>query len=178
MENKLWRVLFILAGREEPHHKPVEYFETAPDEETAKSKASERYNHDRKAPVWDVRVERVYAVKEPPADEKKIFTIPVTYSFDGHFKVKALTRSEAEEIVEKQCGASGLNIHSQDQEIDWEFDSTARRYVQEDTTENRETCEHSYNVPAAPCPFRSEILQDDTPCTCCDVCREQCSADI
>lgn len=50
--------------------------------------------------------------------------VPVTFTFEGVFKVKARSREEAVEFVEKHCGmAMDSGIHSSLPEgtIDWEF---------------------------------------------------------
>jgi hypothetical protein len=53
------------------------------------------------------------------------FTIPVTFTFSGAFKIVAEDREEAESKVEQSCAMTSNNgIHSDlsDDEVDWEFD--------------------------------------------------------
>lgn len=32
--------------------------------------------------------------------------------------------------------------------------------------------------PPEPCPGGQELYYDDTPCHCCDVCRDRCARDV
>ena len=55
---------------------------------------------------------------------KKTYNIKASYTFEGVFKIKANTRKEAIEMVNKQCGlVIGRNIHTSlpDDDVDWDF---------------------------------------------------------
>ena len=54
----------------------------------------------------------------------KEFEVKTHFVFDGVFKVKALNRRQAEELVQKHCGlVIGGDIHSSlpSEDIDWNF---------------------------------------------------------
>jgi hypothetical protein len=54
----------------------------------------------------------------------KQFEVKTRFVFDGVFKVKALNRQRAEELVQKHCGlVIGGDIHSSlpSENIDWDF---------------------------------------------------------
>ena len=44
-----------------------------------------------------------------------------------------------------------------------------------------EICERCGKNPASephPCPFQSDVYDNDTECTCCDECTHECAMDI
>ena len=41
-----------------------------------------------------------------------------------------------------------------------------------------ETLGHKQDAEEQPCPYRSEIGDDQTPCACCDDCRVLCADEI
>jgi hypothetical protein len=52
------------------------------------------------------------------------YTVPVSFQFDGIFKIKASSPEEAEEYAQKHCGlVIGGDIHSSlpEDEVDWDF---------------------------------------------------------
>ncbi len=54
----------------------------------------------------------------------KEFEVKTRFVFDGVFKVKALNRQQAEELVQMHCGfVIGGDIHSSlpSEDIDWDF---------------------------------------------------------
>ncbi|MFA7219002.1 MAG: hypothetical protein WC119_00555 [Synergistaceae bacterium] len=56
--------------------------------------------------------------------KKYTYEVPVKFTFDGVFKVKAKSREEAVELVKNDCGMTMTNgVHSSLPEgnIDWEF---------------------------------------------------------
>lgn len=57
----------------------------------------------------------------------KTYEVKTTYTYAGVFKVKAESKAQAKEFIEKHCGLSyGGGIHStlNDEDIDWDFDMT------------------------------------------------------
>lgn len=56
--------------------------------------------------------------------EKKVYTVPVKFVFEGRFFIKADNNEQAQEYVEKHCGlVIGGNIHSTlpDDDVNWDF---------------------------------------------------------
>lgn len=54
----------------------------------------------------------------------KIYEVKARYVFDGIFRIKAESRKEARESIEKYCGlVMGGSIHTTlgDEDIDWNF---------------------------------------------------------
>jgi len=46
------------------------------------------------------------------SDKKQIYTVPVRFVFKGEFKIKAVSRAQAEEYAENDCGlVLGGRIH-------------------------------------------------------------------
>lgn len=62
----------------------------------------------------------------------KEFEVKTRFVFDGVFKVKALNRQQAEELVQKHCGlVIGSNIHSSlpGEDIDWDFSVNPKKRI-------------------------------------------------
>ena len=57
-------------------------------------------------------------------NKKKTYTVPVKFVFKGRFFIKAESKAQANELVEKHCGlVIGGNIHHTlpDEDVDWDF---------------------------------------------------------
>lgn len=54
---------------------------------------------------------------------KKKFKIRAKLVFGGHFTVRANTREEAAEAIQKNCGCMLGSVQSLDEDIDWEFET-------------------------------------------------------
>ena len=61
--------------------------------------------------------------EEDTEEEDKIFEIPVKFTFEGFFKIKASSKEEAEENAEKHCGMIRGDVQStlNDEDVDWNF---------------------------------------------------------
>ena len=67
-------------------------------------------------------------------EETMKFTVPVSYTFLGHFEIEADSPEQAEEYAEKHCGlVIGGDIHSSlpDEDVDWDFDMHPEKTIGE-----------------------------------------------
>lgn len=56
--------------------------------------------------------------------QKKVYTVPVKFVFEGKFFIKADSKEQAKEFADKQCGMVTNNgIHStlSDEDVNWDF---------------------------------------------------------
>lgn len=65
-------------------------------------------------------------------DTKRVFKIKTKFVFNGEFHVKAETKQEAREMIDKHCGlVLGGDIHSSlpDEDVNWEFFSNPQKII-------------------------------------------------
>jgi len=63
---------------------------------------------------------------------RKVYSIPVTFTFEGVFKIRASSEAEACEHADKHCGmAIDTGIHSAlpEEDVDWDFPVHPRKTV-------------------------------------------------
>ena len=62
---------------------------------------------------------------------KKTYTVPVKFTFEGEFYVKADSAAEAREIVSEECHlVMGQSIECNADEVsDWDFDMHSEKYI-------------------------------------------------
>lgn len=71
-------------------------------------------------------------LKDCPKPSKKDYQIKTKFVFEGTFTVKAESKQEARELVEKHCGMVTNNgIHSTlpDDDVDWDFSVHPKKIV-------------------------------------------------
>lgn len=71
-------------------------------------------------------------LKNSPEPPKKDYQVKTKFVFEGTFTVKAESKQQAREFVEKHCGLTiGRDIHSTlpSDEIDWTFDVHPKKIV-------------------------------------------------
>ena len=55
---------------------------------------------------------------------KKLYAIPVSFTFTGKFFIRARSQKEAEKFAEKHCGmvaAGGIYSSLPDEDVGWDF---------------------------------------------------------
>ncbi|MFK2681093.1 hypothetical protein ACIXT9_02215 [Bacteroides fragilis] len=71
-------------------------------------------------------------MKDSPEPAKKEYHVKTKFVFDGTFTVKAESKQQARELVEKHCGlVIGGDIHSTlpGDEIDWAFNVHPQKVI-------------------------------------------------
>lgn len=56
--------------------------------------------------------------------EKKVYTVPVKFVFEGRFFIKADSKEQAKEYAHKHCGmvtSNGIHSTLPDEDVDWDF---------------------------------------------------------
>lgn len=64
--------------------------------------------------------------------DKKEYTVKTKFVFEGEFYIKAESKEQAREFVEKHCGlVIGGDIHSTlpDQDVNWQFNVHPKKIV-------------------------------------------------
>lgn len=63
---------------------------------------------------------------------KKVYTVPVKYIFEGQFFIMAESKRQAKAYVERHCGlVIGGDIHSTlpDEDVDWNFNIHPQKII-------------------------------------------------